>query len=960
MSKEEQQIVEQVTDGSSITRKWMGFKDHEILFPVGGAVASAFLFFLRNLGFSSPILFAIVPIPFFLSMLVLFLFVYRKPPHFAADWYDGIINGRHYSPAIRRSFSLAPDGMFGKNIIIWGDLNKGSWSAGVELAVPPFDYSNVPEKNRFKERLDGLLNFLSREGLRTQFFWTVDSDYSREIDQYEADTETLPQDSICYKYRQERLDFCRKATASRSLRREKLLLFISAPLTKSISGNLSSAGYDAAAAAIMDDVETTAHRHLQRVQSYIETCGVNSLILDAKGLCDALRMYYNPALSLANFHVESNNFEMSVKEQILFSDLKPSEEFSFVLDNHFYTMFALQSPLPKQVYLGMINDLTKLGILDYNITVNIIPCDINKAISKEEHAINVLEGQLQERKAPASLNHIHRQRHEMVRELMDGHSSPMDCQFFISVHAPDTEELHIKATSIKAALARIGIGYYVLTEPKGAINAFFQATPGWMWGARPNHCIRTLNKYISCLVPFSATYTGQLDHAEALYCGEQKNLVGVKQFAANICEDSDPQHGIIFGKTGSGKSVLTADLIMQTHGFYDFTCIIDYGLSYAALAKQFGVKPIFLSPSSNITINYFDTRGLPLTGEHMSLTAIVLRVMCDGLASDGMIMRYLVPFYYDFASEWLANHIECQFELACIAMVQDDLLSSRKCDDEIEAWKMAVATWSDAGITDKQVAEYMFKFNNRKKVYAQCYARFKPEDFPTHFLFVNYLRSKPLPDEENPQLLQEVSDSLELWQASGKNGRLFDGISNLDLSSNFQYFELSKVPANDHNFKFVAGALIQMVAMSRIELMDRSKKKRLVIDEANSFFEIPQGAKVIESAMTKYRKHRCSVLISFQQYEMLDSKGIKESVLSNIHQYLLMGQSDRHDVDKLGDALGLSESIKEAVLNFDTPANLPIDDRYSAFTQITKHGGIRGGVCRNYMTSKMLNMIGSK
>jgi hypothetical protein len=242
----------------------------------------------------------------------------------------------------------------------------------------------------------------------------------------------------------------------------------------------------------------------------------------------------------------------------------------------------------------------------------------------------------------------------------------------------------------------------------------------------------------------------------------------------------------------------------------------------------------------------------------------------------------------------------------------------------------------------------------------QCFAFFSPEDFPTHTEFVSYLRSKPLPEEEDAKSLQDVADTLELWCAGGKNGRLFDGVTNIKLDGEFDYFELSSVPDNDPDFKFVVGALIQMAAMNKIERLPRNLKKRLVIDEANSFFEIPQGAKVIESAMTKYRKHRCAVLISFQQYEMLNSKDVKESVLSNIHQYILLGQSDRSDVERLGEALGLSGAVKEAVLNFETPANLPENKRYAAFAQVTKKDGLTAGIGRNYLSKKMLTMLSGK
>jgi hypothetical protein len=274
-----------------------------------------------------------------------------------------------------------------------------------------------------------------------------------------------------------------------------------------------------------------------------------------------------------------------------------------------------------------------------------------------------------------------------------------------------------------------------------------------------------------------------------------------------------------------------------------------------------------------------------------------------------------------------------------------------------EAYRKAQQTSKSCGCSPEAVSRLLYTASGREKIYMQCFAFFSPEDFPTHSLFVNYLRAKPLPEEEDFKGLQEVADILELWCGGGKNGKLFDGMTNIKLDGDFEYFELSSVPDNDPHFKFVVGALIQMLAMSKIESLPRNLKKRFIIDEANSFFEIPQGAKVIESAMTKYRKHRCSVLISFQQYEMLNNKDIKESVLSNIHQYILLGQSDRGDVERLGEALGLSGAIKEAVLNFETPANLPIKERYAAFAQVTKKDGLTAGIGRNYLTTKMITML---
>ena len=950
-------IIEQVTDGSDVTRKWFGFTDREILLPLVGAVGSAMLIMLNNIGVSMLVLAPIIPAPLVLSLIVLFTLVYKKPPHYAEDLAEEACYGKTYSPYANK-FNHAPDGMFVDDVIIWGDLGTGSWACGLSLLIPPMDYARNEDKNFLKLRIDSMLNFFGKEKLRVQFFWMVGDKYT-ELADYDRTTDELEKGSICYNYRKERSREYERQLSDRELRREELFIFISSEISEHLPDNISSETYHDAAGKLLANIKTHAREQLNRASSFMETIGIASRRLNTVELCTLVRKYYNPSYSYAPVK-DSFNKDLSVKENCIFSDITESSEFSMVLDNQHICVYVLQAPLPKQLYPGMINQLTKLGILGYSITVNIVARDLDKVIRQEEDALNVLLRQMQQKNASHSLELAYNRRREMLAELDDGRATPLDCQIIISVHAASVSEMQVKSTAIKASLTNLNIGYYMLSESKGATNAYFQATPGWLYGKRPKHSFRTLSKYASCLIPFSSTYTGNLTNAEAIYNGEEGNMVGLKQFAGAVREDSDPQHTIIFGKTGSGKSVLTADLIMQTHGFYKYTCIIDYGLSYQDLASSLGHKPIRLGPGCSITINYFDTNSLPLTSEHLSMVATILRVMSGEEISEGMIMRYLLPFYLIYAKDWLAKNSDFLHKLATIAILQEKYMKERITDNETEAYLKALEECEKVNYTPEEISTYIYKAPGRERVYMQCFAFFSPEDFPTHTEFVSYLRSNPMPEEKDEKGLQDVADTLELWCAGGKNGRLFDGVTNIKLDGDFDYFELSSVPDNDPDFKFVVGALIQMAAMNKIERLPKNLKKRLVIDEANSFFEIPQGAKVIESAMTKYRKHRCAVLISFQQYEMLNSKSIKESVLSNIHQYILLGQSDRGDVERLGVALGLSGAVKEAVLNFETPANLPKNERYAAFAQITKKDGLTAGIGRNYLSKEMLTMLSGK
>jgi hypothetical protein len=66
------------------------------------------------------------------------------------------------------------------------------------------------------------------------------------------------------------------------------------------------------------------------------------------------------------------------------------------------------------------------------------------------------------------------------------------------------------------------------------------------------------DSYLADLIPWSATFTGHLKGVEAIYNGSRGNLVGIRTRLGNT-----PQHGVLFGMTGAGKSVIIQDAIAE-------------------------------------------------------------------------------------------------------------------------------------------------------------------------------------------------------------------------------------------------------------------------------------------------------------------------------------------------------------------------------------------------------------
>ena len=65
------------------------------------------------------------------------------------------------------------------------------------------------------------------------------------------------------------------------------------------------------------------------------------------------------------------------------------------------------------------------------------------------------------------------------------------------------------------------------------------------------------------MLPVTSTFTGHLKTAEAIYDGPNNNLVGVETFSGSK-DNQSPQHAVLLGMSGAGKSVTVCDLLSQT------------------------------------------------------------------------------------------------------------------------------------------------------------------------------------------------------------------------------------------------------------------------------------------------------------------------------------------------------------------------------------------------------------
>jgi hypothetical protein len=110
--------------------------------------------------------------------------------------------------------------------------------------------------------------------------------------------------------------------------------------------------------------------------------------------------------------------------------------------------------------------------------------------------------------------------------------------------------------------------------------------------------------------------------AEFIFEGPNGNLVGGRTFVGEG-NSQTPQNAVVIGTTGSGKSVNVIDILTQTEPFYAYTMIVEEGESYTTYVNTVdpSAEPIIVQANGKLTMNYLDTRGLPLSGLHLSAAA---------------------------------------------------------------------------------------------------------------------------------------------------------------------------------------------------------------------------------------------------------------------------------------------------------------------------------------------------
>ena len=839
-----------------------------------------------------------------------------------------------------------PDGYFMNDLIVWQELDQRGFIAK-GFSFDPADFRNAPVAmlNEWQERLCRMFRSLE-QSTHLQVKWSVDANYRDVLLDYQRQTELLAKNDFTRLVREERFRRYWQGMKERKLRREHLHLYLAKAITITPEGQ--------------QDLE----RDQKLLQAYANSFALHGAALntiagemaaltpmDNAGHFRQLAYFLNPSFHERFDFDPLDQFDpfKSIQENCWQSECV-AEKGVFKLDGYYNQLIVLKR-LPKHTFPGIINGLTNLPLLDYALTINLYPLPIQKLVDKLEKEIDALKAAYRAQGKRSILTTIQK-KEQQVTELTQGYHYPFKMDFVVQAWDAELSKLQAKCGAIKAAINGMGgAQYWEVNHPITAKKLWFQTWPGWIHGNYRVHALDVSDVHAADLLPGSSTFSGHLLGAEALYEGSNRNLIGVKNFI-----NGTPQAAVLFGDTGAGKSALLCDLLAQTEPYYAYTVIIEEGLSYGIYTQLMNERPIVIQPDGDLTLNYFDTQGLPLSSLQLATCTALVSQMAGQMADEdrqrlrsSLIFQYIDELYSSMYEDWQRLHSNLLPDIARRAYAVNRFRLKRMPVGAtyLEAWaefRDLLAANDEfacellAQVSEENISQMLKDFSLGKIMRNTAFAYFKPEEYPWHTHLYEMMRYTPM-RQHDKNVVRDLASLLAPWCAGGSYGKLFDGVSNLSLTGKLAHFELGYIPDAAKELKALAGFLISNHMRQHIVTLSRGLWKRKIDEEMVRRLSVPGAEKIVEEEYSGFRKYNCWNISVIQQYAKFKQSPVRPLVMGNSKQFFFLKMADLGDLEDISRDVALPEITKRAINSYPSPENLSAQNRYSSLTYLHRSSG---------------------
>jgi hypothetical protein len=845
-----------------------------------------------------------------------------------------------------------PNGYFFGDFVVYGAFQKGS-SISRGFRLFPADQQGSSEGS-LAETHTLLVRYLQALplGVRLQFCWRKNSDFRDALARYDAVTAAVTNLTVKERRSQTSRRF-RDLMDKRQLKREHLELYpcihIDEPAPSTLSGSV-----------FKEYLLKLTKRYTSVFEQFYReltiSFGTDVVItpMKAEDHFFSTYIFYNSDYSGdSSLPLSSFDPSLSILGNCCSSDIVADKLGRVFFSNCYHNILTLQLP-GSHTYESMILQLTKSDYIDYSISVICESLDTYKVMMREEAASQSLQKQQLVADTKSQLTESARNRaDEAVDDLSKGHTRIFRCWFIIRAWSADESRLAEKVSALKSGvLAMKNAKLYEHHLEASTLDLLYLTIPGNAFHPYNHRSLELQDVHLANLLPYSASFTGDLEDPQALYISADNALLGLRFQKHGVV-----QHTGILGATRTGKSELYADAMMQSAPFFDYDVIVETGLSHVQYTRAFGCEPIIIRRDGNITLNYLDTGSLPLNPEHIGLAVAQTLHMCGSVSgSDGnrivkrrksLLAYYIDLVFQEAALNWQNHHEsllpDIQREACAVSMwttakmKKDDTLL-----DGFTDLRLRVANNEDealsfiANITESQITSFCTNPATSYLPTRHTFAYFEPEDYPQHRDLYELFALRP--SREHPKEdIQEIADLLREWTADqGSYGPLFDGVTNRRLTDRVVHFEVGSADRTDNTLRTAIALTIAGKIRQIIVQMPRSTRKRFSWEEFAADLDVEGNDNLAKELIAQLAKMNCEFTYLLQNYQQFKDSRVCGPLLSNTTQFLMLRQEDPNDIQDLGARISVPESLRTKIANYPRVVNLPPDDRYSSFCYFSR------------------------
>ena len=854
--------------------------------------------------------------------------------------------------------SRFPEGWFERGLLWWGSSldRRTRFSQGARLEVPDMRAADSRTLRELSAQ-NGL--FLASLGQRGAFqvHWTIESDYGRILDAYTGVADAG--DAWCRRSRAVRRRYYDQRLGEQSLCRERVYFY------------LGRSCEDLGSRVPKRRIEADLYLRQVRSGFDIQWDSLRSLYTLGRWTpfgdlehCGHLRKFLNPSLSPTVLSREGDcslgfNPDASVRGNCLRSELNAfslgsagGREDVLMLDGCYHGLFVMRA-LPRATRPGMLLPILAAATEGICITLNVYPLAVDAEIERLRGEIAELSLFLGDKKS-LGVEHDIANRRARIESLLSSVTIPFKMLFVVRVWDRTQEGLSAKMLAVKSSLYRIeGAEFMQVTSRARAVRLFHETIPGHLGSDYRGWDIYVENRNLVDLMPISATFTGHLGEEQALYDSPAGGLVGVRLMAS----DGTPQHSMIVGANGSGKSAFLIDLMSQTQCYWGYRFYQEEGLAFATLAQLGGMESLVLRESGERTLNPFDTLGLPLTG--LNIASVVRTCMkLVGLSRDddrnkrreSLIAGYVYSHFSDAADDWKNRDEGRWHRLARRAVLAERMRGGH--DEFIDGFtslgdrERSDPHWvaeSLEGIGEEEVMAFSTSRQGEQNVMAMVFSELRAEEYPQFSGLVSLMRHARMPHHRGGAIADEM-DFLSTELGKGKRqgglvGPFIDGVSNLNLVGPGLHFDTSYVA--DGLLKELASFMVFDRVRQHMVTLPRSVGKVMVLDELRRILAIPGASEFVKEALAQMRKYRCVFIGAFQEASQIDEldPALTDLLLGQCKQHFLFRQNNSDQVDRIARVIGLPQAARRAVREYPLVEHQKGDQKAALLTYFCREGG---------------------